>query len=138
MTYICSIYLAEEAHWGSRGWFVQAGESIWLHRATIYQEVPPQMCHLWGHRSALRDCDKESPEDSQQKLSGYRRGPRFEWEAKLQESRPKPHRLGALDLGQQTCDLPSFHKWFFSFFGASADPMGYSSSLVSATCPGRL
>lgn len=45
--------------------------------------------------------------------------------------------LGALDLGQQTHSLFLFHKSSFSFFGASAGPMEYSSPLVSATCPGR-
>lgn len=40
-------------------------------------------------------------------------------------------------MGKQTGNLPSFHKSPFSIFGASADPTGYSSPLVSATCPGK-
>lgn len=38
---------------------------------------------------------------------------------------------------KHTCNIPLFHKSFFSIFGASADPMRYSSPLLSATCPGR-
>lgn len=74
MYYILSIYLAEEAHWGNRGWFVQAEKSMWFQRATTYQEIPPQMRYLQSHQSALRYSGKGSPGDSEQKMSGYFRG----------------------------------------------------------------
>lgn len=110
---------------------------MWLQRATIYQEITPWMHSLRSHQSALRDSGKGTPGDSQQKMSQYVSEPAFQWETELLGSRPKPQELGALDSGQQICNLPLFHKSSFSFFGASADPMGYSSPLVSATCPGR-
>lgn len=73
MNYIRSIYLAEEAHWGNRGWFVRVGMSMWPQRATSYQGMPLWIHYLQKLQSVLRNCCKGSPGDSQQNLPGYSR-----------------------------------------------------------------